>query len=79
MGFEIWDRDDAFLLDDFDTEAQALEFLHDMVRTLDADATALTLDRMQLVRVTDEGRSTEVVAAGVELFRLMYAEVPRPR
>jgi hypothetical protein len=76
MGYEIWDRDVAALLGDFDDEAQALDFLRTIVRPLGAEDAARQLDRLQLVRVSDEGRTTEVVSAGVDLFSLIFARTP---
>lgn len=73
MGYEIWDRDAAALLADFDEEEQALAFLRDMVVGLDAEGTTRTIDRMQLVRVTDGGRTTTVLAEGVTLLTRMFA------
>lgn len=75
MGYEIWDRDAAVLLADFDEEGQALAFLREMVAGLDAQETTRTIDRMQLVRVSDAGRRTEVVAEGVALLTRMFAPV----
>ena len=75
MGYEIWDRDAPWLFEMFDTEAQALAYLREMVKTLDAERTAQILDRMQLVRFTDEGRHCEVLMAGVGLFPLIFADV----
>jgi hypothetical protein len=73
VGYEIWDRDVQALLGDFDDEGQALEYLHAIVRSLNAEQAAHQLDRLQLVRVADQGRATEVICAGVDLFSLIFA------
>lgn len=72
MGYEIWDRDAAILLEGFETEEQALAYLRDLVAGLNAEDTARTMDRMQLVHVTD-GRTSIVVEEGVTLLKRMYA------
>lgn len=71
MGYEIWDRDAAILLEGFETEEQALAYLRDLVAGLNAEDTARTMDRMQLVHVTD-GRTSIVVEEGVTLLKRMY-------
>lgn len=75
MGYEIWDRDDAALVADFDDEDQALDYLRRMVRSLTAEAAARRLDRLQLVRVIDNGTTTQVIAAGVDLLPRIFAPV----
>jgi len=76
VGYEIWDRDVQALFADFDDEAQALEYLRTIVRSLNAEQAAQQLDRLQLVRVSNEGRTTEVVSSGVDLFSLIFAPTP---
>ena len=76
MGYEIWDRDHAALVADFDREDQALDFLREMVRSLNVEAAAHQLDRLQLVRVTDAGKTTQVVSAGVALLTLLFERAP---
>lgn len=76
MGYEIWDRYVPALVGDFDDEAEALDFLRTTVRSLSAENAARRLDRFQLVRVTNEGRTTEVVSAGVDLFSLIFTATP---
>jgi len=73
MGYEIWDRDERTLVADFDYQEQALAFLRDMVRDLTAEAATRWVDSMQLVRVSDEGRTQMVIAEGVPLLGLMFA------
>lgn len=73
MGYEIWDRDERALVADFDEEGQALDFLRDMVRALNVEAAARELDRMQLVRVSNNGTATQVISAGVDLLSLIFA------
>ena len=73
MGYEIWDRDERALVADFDERDQALDFLRDMVRPLNAEEATRRLDPLQLVRVSDDGRTTEVVSAGVGLLNLIFA------
>ncbi len=73
MGYEIWDRDACALVADFDDLNGALDFLREMLRPMNvADATK-AVDPLQLVRVTDEGRKTEVVHHGVDLLNLIFA------
>ncbi len=45
MGYEIWDRDVQALFADFDDEAQALEYLRTIVRSLNAEQAAQQLER----------------------------------
>lgn len=78
MGYEIWDRDAAALVADFDDESQALEYLRQRVGPLTAEAAVRAVDRLQLVRVTDDGRATLVVAAGVALLPRIFAPVSAP-
>lgn len=73
MGYEIWDRYERALINDFDTEDQALDYLRERIRPLTTEAAARWLDRLQLVRVTDDGKVTEVVSAGVDLLVLIFA------
>ena len=73
MGYEIWDRDARAFVADFDEREEALEFLRDLVRPLNAEQVTRRLDPLELVRVTNEGRSTEIVAAGVDLLTLIFA------
>ena len=73
MGYEIWDRDHRTLLADFDEEGQALDYLREMVRAMNVETAARQLDRMQLVRVSNAGTTTEVISAGVDLLSLMFA------
>lgn len=78
-GYEIWDRDAAFLLQDFDTEEQALAFLHEIVRALSFDDAATTLDRFQLVEVSNDGNSTKVKFVGKALMPLIAGEPAAPQ
>lgn len=73
MGYEIWDRYERALVGDYDHEEQALDFLREMVRSLNVEAAARTLDRFQLVRVTNNGSTTTVVASGVDLMPRIFA------
>lgn len=75
MGYEIWDRDERALVADFDEEGQALDFLRDMVRDLSVEAATHKIDSLQLVRVTDDGRTQTVVSEGVPLLGLIFAAV----
>lgn len=74
-GYEIWDRFERALVGDFDTESQALAFLHEMVQTLTFDAAATMLDRFQLVEVSDNGITSEVRAVGTALMPLVASAV----
>ena len=73
MGYEIWDRDERTLVADFDTLDRALDFLRGMLRDMSAATAAQAVDPLQLVRVTDDGRTTEVLKKGVDLLRLIFA------
>lgn len=73
MGYEVWDRDHGTLLADFDEEGQALDYLREMVRAMNVETAARQLDRMQLVRVSNAGTTTEVISAGVDLLSLIFA------
>ncbi len=73
MGYEVWDRYERAFLGDFDTEAQALGFLHDIVRSLTVDDAARQLDRYQIVEVTNHGKSTKVKTVGVDLMTKIFA------
>lgn len=75
MGYEIWDRYERAFLGDFETEEQALSFLHDMVGSLTFDDAARRLDRLQLVKVTDGGKTTNVTAVGVALMPKIFGPV----
>ena len=75
MGYEIWDRNERTLVADFDDQEQALDFLRGMVRNLSAEAATRRIDSMQLLRLSDEGRSQTVVSEGVPLLALMFANV----
>jgi len=68
MGYEIWERFERAFIHDFDTEDQALAFLHEMVRALSFDDAAAMLDRFQLVEVSNNGNSTEVKFVGKALM-----------
>lgn len=72
MGYEIWDRFERALVADFDREDQALDYLRAMVRPLNVEAAARQLDRYQLVRVTDDGNTTQVVSVGVALLARIF-------
>jgi len=78
MGYEIWDRDHRTLLADFDEEGQALDYLREMVHAMNVETAARQLDRMQLVRVSNAGTTTEVISAGVDLLSLMFAPTATP-
>jgi hypothetical protein len=73
MGYEIWDRDDRALVADFASRDAALDYLRDIVRELKAEAVARELDPLQLLRVTDAGKTQEVVSEGVALLNLIFA------
>ena len=73
MGYEIWDRDACALVADFDDLDGALDFLREMLRNMNAAAATQAVDPLQLVRVTDDGRTTEVVNKGVDLLSLIFA------
>ena len=73
MGYEIWDRDACALVADFDDVDGALDFLREMLRTMNAADAAKAVDPLQLVRVTDDGRTTDVVKRGVVLLSLIFA------
>lgn len=61
-GFELWDIESRNLLDDFDTEDEAL----DMVRQWIALEGASSIDALALTRVDRDGRMV-TVAMGAEL------------
>ena len=73
MGYEIWDRYERALIDDFDDQAAALDYLRGLVRAMKVGDAVRELDRMQLVRVSDNGTTTEVISAGVDLLSLIFA------
>ena len=73
MGYEIWDRDDRAMVADFDDQKQALDFLRELVRPLNGEAATRAIDPLQLVRVTNAGKTTEIVREGVELLTLIFA------
>jgi hypothetical protein len=73
MGYEIWDRNERTLVADFDDQEEALDFLRGMVRNLSAEAATHRIDSMQLLRLSDEGRTQTVVSEGVPLLGLMFA------
>lgn len=76
MGYEIWDRYERALINDFDTEDEALDYLRERIRPLAAEAAARWLNRLQLVHVSNQGDSTTVVSAGVELLTRIFALTP---
>jgi hypothetical protein len=76
MGYEIWDRYERALINDFDTEVQALDYLRERVRPLTTEAGARWLDRLQLVRVFEDGQATEVISEGVDLLSRIFALTP---
>lgn len=67
MGFDLWDRFTGNLIADFDTEAEALEFVRAELRA----AGPGVVDRMALTRVTNKGHVTTVVAEGAGLLALV--------
>jgi len=73
MGYEIWDRYERALIDDFDDQDAALDYLRELVRAMKVGDAVRELDRMQLVRVSDNGTITEVISAGVDLLSLIFA------
>jgi len=73
MGYEIWDRYERALIDDFDDQDAALDYLRELVRAMKVGDAVRELDRMQLVRVGDNGTITEVISAGVDLLSLIFA------
>jgi hypothetical protein len=70
-GYELWDTESRNLLDDFDTEAEALE----AVRALIALNGLHCTQALALTRVWSDGRMS-TVATGDALAVL--AETPRP-
>ncbi len=72
MGYEIWDRYERALIDDFDDQDAAFDYLRELVRTMKVGEAVQELDRMQLVRVSDNGTTTEVIAAGADLVGLIF-------
>lgn len=72
MGYEIWDRYLRALIGDFDDQDAALDYLRERVRPMSAETAARELDCMQLVRVTNQGETTEVISAGVDLLNLIF-------
>jgi len=72
MGYEIWDRYERALIDDFDDQGAAFDYLRELVRTMKVGEAVQEVDRMQLVRVSDNGTTTEVIAAGADLVGLIF-------
>ncbi len=61
-GYEIWDTESRNLLDDFDTEAEAIEAVRELIAVNGAACTAA----LALTRVTVDG-SMQTLAIGTEL------------
>ncbi len=76
MGYELWDRYERALVNDFATEDQALDYLRERIHPLTTEAAARWLDRLQLVRVFDDGHATEVISEGVDLLSRIFALTP---
>jgi hypothetical protein len=76
MGYEIWDIISCALVADFDDQEQALGFLRRIVEPMSAEEATRWLKPLQLVRVTNEGRTTEIVREGVTLLDLIFAPAP---
>ncbi len=72
MGYEVWDRYERALIDDFDDQDAAFDYLRELVRAMKVGEAVQELDRMQLVRVSDNGTTTEVIAAGADLVGLIF-------
>jgi len=73
MGYELWDRSTGNLILDFGDRESALAFVRDQIDGLDARAAEQEVDRMALVRVTDDGRTSEVLAQASGLLTLILA------
>jgi hypothetical protein len=61
MHFELWDTDSGNLLDDFASEADALEAVRSLIALNGPDA----MVDVSLVSVSDVGRSTQLAAGRV--------------
>ena len=68
VGFELWDTGSRNLLDDFDTEAEALEAVRDLIALNGPGCT----DAVALTRVHADGRMS-TLAMGVDLARRAQA------
>lgn len=73
MGYEIWDTRARALVADFDEKDEALDFLRDVVGPLNAEGITRRLEPLELVRISDDGQTTEVVGVGVDLLTLIFA------
>jgi hypothetical protein len=70
-GYELWDTESRNLLDDFDTEAEALEAVRELVALNGPGCT----DAMALTRVHADGRMA-TLATGADLAKRAKAIRP---
>ena len=71
-GYELWDTGSGNLLDDFDTEAQALEAVRDLIALNGSDCT----DAMALTRVHADGHMV-TLAVGADVAARANAAGPK--
>lgn len=67
IGYDLWDRLDGNAIADFDDLASALDF----VRIQLADGGPESVHRLALCEVTNEGRTSKVLAEGDGLVELV--------
>jgi hypothetical protein len=65
QGYELWDTESGNLLDDFDTELEALHTVRDLLALNKLDRA----ESLTLFRVDAQGHST-ALAAGAELAKM---------
>lgn len=75
LGYELWDTESRNLLDDFDTEAEALEAVRELI-ALNGPGTT---DALALTLVTADGRMTTLAMGDALAARARPTERERPR
>jgi hypothetical protein len=74
-GFELWDLDSAFLIDDWDTLEEALVFVRGAIEGLSEDEATAFVSSWGLDEIVN-GEWTKRVADGVELLKLAREQKP---
>ena len=74
-GYELWDTESGNLLDDFDSEAQALETVRELIVLNGSDST----DALALTRVDVNGRTTTLAMGEALAARAGSAESQQGR
>lgn len=69
-GYELWDTESRSLLDDFDTEVEALEAVRDLIALNGVGCT----DALALTRVDADGRMTTLAMGAALATRSMAPE-----